>query len=167
MKFFGLLFIVTFSLSCSRLYLGSFNQEYFDEVNQADILGETVSNWEDGARTDDSKNQFEWWYFDAELEDGSLVVAYFYKVHFLKDQYFIGMNYTSPENENFFRLKYFKKNDVSFLKDSCRVIMKKNSFIGNLKKYNVTIDPNDFDNYGFNLDLKSQMLFLSLSLFQL
>ena len=157
MKFFGLLFIVTFSLSCSRLYLGSFNQEYFDEVNQADILGETVSNWEDGARTDDSKNQFEWWYFDAELEDGSLVVAYFYKVHFLKDQYFIGMNYTSPENEYFFRLKYFKKNDVSFLKDSCRVIMKKNSFIGNLKKYNVTIDPNDFDNYGFNLDLKSQI----------
>ena len=69
MKFFGLLFIITFSLSCSRLYFGSFNQEYFDEVNQADILGETVSNWEDGARTDDSKNQFEWWYFDAELED--------------------------------------------------------------------------------------------------
>ena len=157
MKFFGLLFIVTFSLSCSRLYLGSFNQEYFDEVNQADILGETVSNWEDGARTDDSKNQFEWWYFDAELEDGSLVVTYFYKVHFLKDQYFIGMNYTSPENENFFRLKYFNKDDVSFLKDSCRVIMKKNSFIGNLKKYNVTIDPNDFDNYGFSLDLKSQI----------
>ena len=157
MKFFGLLFIVTFSLSCSRLYLGSFNQEYFDEVNQADILGETISNWEDGARTDDSKDQFEWWYFDAELDDGSLVVAYFYKVHFLKDQYFIGMNYTSPENENFFRLKYFKKDDVSFLKDSCRVIMKKNSFIGNLKKYNVTIDPNDFDNYGFSLDLKSQI----------
>ena len=157
MKFFGLLFIVTFSLSCSRLYLGSFNQEYFDEVNQADILGETVGNWEDGARTDDSKNQFEWWYFDAELEDGSLVVTYFYKVHFLKDQYFIGMNYTSPENENFFRLKYFNKDDVSFLKDSCRVIMKKNSFIGNLKKYNVTIDPNDFDNYGFSLDLKSQI----------
>ena len=49
MKFFGLLFIVTFSLSCSRLYFGSFNQEYFDEVNQADILGETVSIWEDGA----------------------------------------------------------------------------------------------------------------------
>ena len=157
MKFFGLLFIVTFSLSCSRLYLGSFNQEYFDEGNQADILGETVGNWEDGARTDDSKNQFEWWYFDAELEDGSLVVAYFYKVHFLKDQYFIGMNYSSPENENFFRLKYFNKDDVSFLKDSCRVIMKKNSFIGNLKKYNVTIDPNDFDNYGFSLDLKSQI----------
>ena len=35
--------------------------------------------------------------------------------------------------------------------------MKKNSFIGNLKKYNVTIDPNDFDNYGFSLDLKSQI----------
>ncbi|GIS36474.1 MAG: hypothetical protein Ct9H90mP7_4820 [Candidatus Neomarinimicrobiota bacterium] len=80
----------------------------------------------------DSKNQFEWWYFDAELEDGSLVVAYFYKVHFLKDQFFIGFNYTSPQGEDFFQLKYFDKNEVSFLKDSCDVRMKNNIFKGNL-----------------------------------
>ena len=78
--------------SCSTIYLGSSNQQYFDEINQPNELGEVVNIWEDGARTDDSKNQFEWWYFDAELEDGSLVVAYFYKVHFLKDQFFIGFN---------------------------------------------------------------------------
>ena len=67
--------------SCSRIYLGSDSQEIFDEFIQPDQLGDTVQLWEDGARTDDSKNQFEWWYFDAELDDGSLVVAYFYKVH--------------------------------------------------------------------------------------
>ena len=118
--------------SCSKIYLGSHNQQYFDEINQPDELGEIVKGWEDGARTDDSKNQFEWWYFDAELEDGSLVVAYFYKVHFLKDQFFIGFNYTSPQGEDFFQLKYFDKNEVSFLKDSCDVRMKNNIFKGNL-----------------------------------
>ena len=157
-KFFTLpisIFCLLFLHSCSRIYLGSNNQEIFDEFIQPDQLGDTVQLWEDGARTDDSKNQFEWWYFDAELDDGSLVVAYFYKVHFLKDQYFIGFNYTSPEKEDFFRLKYFKKNEVSFQSDSCSVSMNQNSFSGNLESYNITIDPNDFDGFGFDLNLQS------------
>ena len=141
--------------SCTRLYLGSDNQEIFDEAIQPDELGDIVQLWEDGARTDDSKNQFEWWYFDAELDDGSLVVAYFYKVHFLKDQFFIGFNYTSPEKEDFFRLKYFKSNEVSFQSDSCLVMMNKNSFAGNLNNYNIVLDPDDFDGFGFSLNLQS------------
>ena len=125
--------------SCSTIYLGSSNHQYFDEINQPNELGEVVNIWEDGARTDDSKNQFEWWYFDAELEDGSLVVAYFYKVHFLKDQFFIGFNYTSPKGEDFFQLKYFNRNDVFFEKDSCNVQMKNNLFRGNLSKYEIKL----------------------------
>ena len=141
--------------SCTRLYLGSDNQEIFNESIQPDELGDIVQLWEDGARTDDSKNQFEWWYFDAELDDGSLVVAYFYKVHFLKDQFFIGFNYTSPQKEDFFRLKYFKSNEVSFQSDSCLVMMNKNLFAGNLNKYRIALDPDDFDGFGFNLNLQS------------
>ena len=141
--------------SCSRIYLGSDNQEIFDELVQPDQLGNTVKVWEDGARTDNSKNQFEWWYFDAELDDGSLVVAYFYKVHFLKDQFFIGFNYTSPQKEDFFRLKYFNKNEVSFESDSCDVSMNLNSFSGNLNNYSIVLDPNDFDGFGFDLNLQS------------
>ena len=141
--------------SCSRLYLGSDNQEIFNEFSQPDQLGDAVQLWEDGARTDDANNQFEWWYFDAELDDGSMVVAYFYKVHFLKDQFFIGFNYTSPEKEDFFKLKYFKKNEVSFQSDSCAVLMNKNSFSGNLNDYNIVLNSDDFDGFGFNLNLKS------------
>ena len=141
--------------SCSKLYLGSSNQEIFNESRQPNQLGDVVQLWEDGARTDDLNSQFEWWYFDAELDDGSLIVAYFYKVHFLKDQYFIGFNYTSPEKEDFFKLKYFNKNEVSFQSDSCAVIMNQNSFTGNLETYNIKLNPNDFDNYGFNLNLNS------------
>tara|TARA_B100001996_G_scaffold184015_1_gene140686 strand:+ start:618 stop:1775 length:1158 start_codon:yes stop_codon:yes gene_type:complete len=150
-----ILFLFLVLQSCSRLYLGSNNQEIFNESIQPNQLGETVQLWEDGARTDDSNNQFEWWYFDAELDDGSLVVAYFYKVHFLKDQFFIGFNYTSPEKKDFFKLKHFKKNEVSFQSDSCAVLMNKNSFSGNLNDYNIVLNPDDFDGFGFNLNLKS------------
>ena len=157
-KFFSASIFLLLSLnlqSCSRLYLGSDNQEIFNEFTQPNQLGEAVQLWEDGARTDDSNNQFEWWYFDAELDDGSMVVAYFYKVHFLKDQFFIGFNYTSPEKEDFFKLKYFKKNEVSFQSDSCAVLMNKNSFSGNLNDYNIVLNSDDFDGFGFNLNLKS------------
>jgi len=157
-KFFSvplILFALSVLQSCSKLYLGSSNQEIFNESRQPNQLGDVVQLWEDGARTDDLNSQFEWWYFDAELDDGSLIVAYFYKVHFLKDQYFIGFNYTSPEKEDFFKLKYFNKNEVSFQSDSCAVIMNQNSFTGNLETYNIKLNPNDFDNYGFNLNLNS------------
>ena len=150
-----ILFALSVLQSCSKLYLGSSNQEIFNESRQPNQLGDVVQLWEDGARTDDLNSQFEWWYFDAELDDGSLIVAYFYKVHFLKDQYFIGFNYTSPEKEDFFKLKYFNKNEVSFQSDSCAVTMNQNSFTGNLETYNIKLNPNDFDNYGFNLNLNS------------
>ena len=137
-----ILFALSVLQSCSKLYLGSSNQEIFNESRQPNQLGDVVQLWEDGARTDGLNSQFEWWYFDAELDDGSLIVAYFYKVHFLKDQYFIGFNYTSPEKEDFFKLKYFNKNEVSFQSDSCAVIMNQNSFTGNLETYNIKLNPN-------------------------
>ena len=30
-----------------------------------------IKAWEDGARTDDRPGTYEWWYFDAHLDDGA------------------------------------------------------------------------------------------------
>ena len=72
-----------FMSSCARLYNGSFAQSDFSLI-QPNQLGPSVKKWEDGVRTSGKHNEFEWWYFDAKLEDGSLFVCYFYKVHFIK-----------------------------------------------------------------------------------
>ena len=37
----------------------------------------TVAPWEDGARTDNRRGTYEWWYFDAHLDDGSSLVVVF------------------------------------------------------------------------------------------
>jgi hypothetical protein len=37
----------------------------------------TVAPWEDGARTDGGRGSFEWWYFDAHLDDGAALVVVF------------------------------------------------------------------------------------------
>ena len=134
-----------FVVSCSRLYHGSWNQPYFDENVQPDKLGKKVSSWEDGARIPEDEFSVEWWYIDAKLEDSSIIVAYFYKVHNIANQYFIGLNYTSPDGVDTFKLKRFKKNDVSFSTDSCNVQFGKNYFKGNLNKYSVYLDPKDFE----------------------
>ena len=36
-----------------------------------------VAPWEDGARTDNRRGTYEWWYFDAHLDDGSSLVVVF------------------------------------------------------------------------------------------
>ena len=36
-----------------------------------------IAPWEDGARTDNSPGTYEWWYFDAHLDDGAKLVVSF------------------------------------------------------------------------------------------
>jgi hypothetical protein len=38
---------------------------------------DSVQEWEDGARTDGGAGSYEWWYFDAHLDDGAKVVVVF------------------------------------------------------------------------------------------
>lgn len=42
-----------------------------------DGLTETIQPWEDGLRADTGRGTFEWWYFDAHLEDGTTAVIVF------------------------------------------------------------------------------------------
>ena len=37
----------------------------------------TIALWEDGARTDNRPGTYEWWYFDAHLDDGAKLVVVF------------------------------------------------------------------------------------------
>jgi hypothetical protein len=41
------------------------------------LARDAVAPWEDGARTDNRRGTYEWWYFDIHLNDGSSLVAVF------------------------------------------------------------------------------------------
>jgi hypothetical protein len=152
-----LFYLFTFLFfSCTAIYTGSYNQPNLNKI-QPEELGAVVSKWEDGLRTKGNSNEFEWWYFDAKLDDGTIFVCYFYKVHFLNDKYFIGLNYNDDIGNNFFKLKYFDKNDVEFSNDSCMVRMGNNYIKGNLSEYQINLDPNDFEGFGGRLSLKSHL----------
>src|SRR5947208_498709 len=48
------------------------------EYARLGLKPEQVEPWEDGRRTDGGKGTYEWWYFDAHLDDGAKVVIVFY-----------------------------------------------------------------------------------------
>lgn len=41
------------------------------------ISKDHIAAWEDGMRTDGGKGTYEWWYFDAYLDDGSKLAITF------------------------------------------------------------------------------------------
>jgi predicted secreted hydrolase len=41
------------------------------------LARDVIAPWEDGARTDNRRGTYEWWYFDARLDDGSSLVVTF------------------------------------------------------------------------------------------
>ncbi|MEV0718666.1 hypothetical protein [Asanoa sp. NPDC050611] len=48
-----------------------------DDYARFGLAPDVVAEWEDGARTDGSAGSYEWWYFDAHLDDGAKVVVVF------------------------------------------------------------------------------------------
>jgi hypothetical protein len=47
------------------------------DYERLNLAREAVARWEDGARTDNRRGTYEWWYFDAHLDDGSSLVVVF------------------------------------------------------------------------------------------
>ena len=65
-------------MNTSLSRLGSTAEDY----ERIGISPDTVAPWEDGARTDGGAGTYEWWYFDAHLDDGAKLVVVFFTKHF-------------------------------------------------------------------------------------
>lgn len=95
--------------------------------------------WEDGLRTNPHKKSFEWWYFDANLDDGStFVVTFFTKpaqsaAGPLKPQ--VGIVYTSPDGQRHEFNETYAASDFKASTEKCDVVMGPNTVVGDLKKY--------------------------------
>ncbi|MDX6201052.1 MAG: hypothetical protein QOJ83_552, partial [Frankiales bacterium] len=48
-----------------------------DDYERLGIQPHVIKPWEDGMRTDGSRGTYEWWYFDAHLDDGAKLVVVF------------------------------------------------------------------------------------------
>ena len=103
-----------------------------------------IKAWEDGIRTDPNANSFEWWYFDARLEDGSALVITFRTKPYMSPQLplqpMLTINFDRPDGTQVERELHFSPEEFSASTDHCEVRMASNVFAGDLHTYRIHVE---------------------------
>jgi Svf1-like C-terminal lipocalin-like domain/CrtC N-terminal lipocalin domain len=98
-----------------------------------------VEPWEDGYRTKDKPDTFEWWYFDAEFDDGGKAVVVFNTSPLthpkgpLRPSLLLIMK--NPEGKSVRLIPEFKPEELSSAAEGCDVSIGKNHVKGDLDRY--------------------------------
>lgn len=98
-----------------------------------------IEVWEDGLRTTMRPGNFEWWYFDAEMDEGTkVVVVFFTKSMFELNESanpHISIEITPPGEETISTVGFFAPNMATFSVDRFDVTMAENYGYGDLDEY--------------------------------
>jgi hypothetical protein len=120
-------------------------------------IGQEIQVSEDGRRTEGRPEDFEWWYFDGLLDDGSVVVIWF------GDNWFYGshkraisIDITPPGGKPRRLMKTFEE-PGTFARDHADVRIGPHRFEGDLKTYRIHIDAAQFGGTGCNLVLRQRI----------
>jgi hypothetical protein len=100
-----------------------------------------VAQFEDGQRIGTEKGRYEWWYFDAHLDNGATVVVVFYtKPNVSPNGPFaprVTVNITLPDGRNIDKLFDTMPELFSASTSGCDVRIGTNRFVGDLDRYHI------------------------------
>ncbi|WP_048000728.1 lipocalin-like domain-containing protein [Lactiplantibacillus herbarum] len=105
-----------------------------------------VAVWEDGKRDDDRAGAFEWWYFDAVLDDGSKVVIPFntkgnQNTQLDGAQPQVMITITDPDGKKYTDLTKYTADEFQYSKQRCDVRIGPHHVAGDLKTYQIHVEP--------------------------
>lgn len=104
-----------------------------------DGLTETVAVWEDGLRADTGSGSFEWWYFDAHLDDGSTAVIVFATKSIIERNSSLrpglSLTITRPDGVKLAQFPQFPPEVFTASKESCDVRIGPSWVRGDLHRY--------------------------------
>ena len=102
-------------------------------------LTETVKIWEDGLRADTGRGSFEWWYFDAHLDDGSTAVIVFLTKPLLERngplKPGVSLTITRPDGTKVLEFPLYAPELFRASKETCDVRIADSWVRGNLHQY--------------------------------
>ena len=108
-------------------------------------LTEEIQPWEDGVRTTGKRGEYEWWYFDGRLDDGSSLVIVFFTAPMTAQQAgfhpSIQFTLTKPDGTRIADAADWS-GEYSFEKEKCRAVMGPNVFEGDLHTYHIHYEHN-------------------------
>ena len=123
--------------------IASFEQDY----RRIGISPDEIVPKEDGARTDGRRGTYEWWYFDAHLEDGAKLVVIF----MTKDlstpgkrlSPMIRLNLDLPDGTSRSFIRTYDADSYEAGLRNAEVWIAGNSFIGDLSHYDIDVEIDD------------------------
>lgn len=107
-------------------------------------LSTDVQAWEDGLRTEMGPGWFEWWYFDAHLDNGATVVIVFATKPILERngplKPVVLLTLTCPTGERISRAAFFPADQFHASRECCQVAIGPHSVQGDLHTYHVHVE---------------------------
>jgi hypothetical protein len=108
---------------------------------------ESVEPWEDGLRTDAGPGSYEWWYFDAHLDDGSSLVIMFYTKSPLRPdrplEPYVTVQLDRPSGQPLGFESHASAAQFRASRDCCDVRIGANRFRGDLHDYEIHVTNGD------------------------
>ena len=107
----------------------------------------SVGQFEDGQRIGTQKGRYEWWYFDAHLDNGATIVVVFYTKPAVGATGPLAprvtINLTLPDGRTFEKIFETAPELFSASKTGCDVKIGPNRFVGDLHRYRITATIDD------------------------
>ncbi|GAA5136869.1 hypothetical protein GCM10023339_76380 [Alloalcanivorax gelatiniphagus] len=118
-----------------------------DDYRRIGISRDHVATREDGARTDGRKGTYEWWYFDAHLDDGAKMVVIFMTKDLSAPKRplspMIRLNLDLPDGRSFKFIPDYSAESFSAASDHADVRIGTNRFTGDLNRYEIDVEIDD------------------------
>jgi len=120
-------------------------------------IGREIEVREDGRRTPQSSEYFEWWYFDGLLDDGTVVVVWF------GDNWLYGSHHRAvdieltPPGKPTRRIMRTFEEPGAFARDHADIRIGPHSFTGDLKTYAIHVDAAETGGVGCDLVLRRRV----------
>jgi len=113
------------------------------------VARDSIDPFEDGARTDGRAGTYEWWYFDAHLDDGAKLVVVFMDKDLASPEKpltpLIRLNLDLADGRSFEKLATFAPEAWSAATDGPDVCIAGNRFSGDLHRYRITASVEEID----------------------
>jgi len=129
-----------------------------EDYKRIGISREDIAPWEDGARTDGRRGTYEWWYFDAHLDDGAKLVVIFMTKDLSAPKKpltpMIRMNLDLPDGSSREFIRTYPAESFTASAESADVRIAGNRFAGDLSHYEISAE---IDDVKVNVTLDAQI----------